>query len=439
MLADEVSNYSKYLSKIDLTKSEKIHVFKLKGINQSNLNINNPYSIQPVITIQNVPFIVYSRNYNIVLDTSNATYLSKTWLANRQLSINIFPYDNVMVFNIISLDSIKEYIPTDLTIYNKLQLVFRSDKVNLTFNVYQDSDQNDLTSGKVVFKINSDKYSDIKKIFASNFNTFYINGTISDGTNTIIYAGLFMPWDSSGNISKLNGSFNQNINQVINKKKTTHSHIEANKISQIKEMLVSKLNSPKSINTSGIPHTQAQNLNIDPNKEVAIILNEIDSQIVLSWKPYWKSIDPIISYNVMLRSYNYQFESNSTNHSNKYVYPTDLRAFAITLKNAGFISSISIDKLTGKLSTDSLNQVNLILSYFKIYNFNPLDSDIMKFISNNMADIGQYLTSNIVQPESIVVNGSNLPPSKSTYDMINKYVTANLEFNVNPKYNNYGK
>ena len=437
MLANEVSNYSTFLSKIDLSKANPINVYKLKGTYQSNLNLNNPATIQTVVTTQNVAFVVYSRYYHIVLDTSNATYLSQTWLGTRQLSINVFPYDNIIVFNVISPNSIKQYVPSDLTIYDNLQLVFRSDKINLSFNVYQDSDQNNFASGTVVFRVNSDKYSDIKKIYSANFNTFYINGTTSDGTNTIIYAGFFTPWDITGNITKLNNSFNQNLSQVVNIHKTNQTFIESLKIKEVKGLLANKLNLPKTINTSSIPTTQIQGLNLNPNQTVESILNSVDSQIVLDWKPYWKSSDPIISYNVMMMSYNYQFGSNSANSSNRYVYPSDLRALAISFKNAGIISSVSIDKTTGLLAASSLSQVNLILSYFKIYNFNPLDSHIVSYISSNMVDINQYLTSNVVKSENTVTVGSNTPPSKLVFDLINKYVTAFQEFHVNPKYNNY--
>ena len=440
MLQDEVSNYSKYLSKIDLVKAEPVNVYKIKGISTPNLDAHNPNTVQTNLMIQKVPFVVYSRGYNIVLDNINANYLNTTWLGNRQLSVNLFPYNNVLIFNIISPDSSKEYIPTDLSIYTNLNLVFRSDKKKMAFDVYQDSDQNNLTSGSVVFKINQDKYSEIKKIFLSNFNSFYITGTTSDGTNQIIYTGLYSPWDTQSNISKLDNSFNSNQNKVVVKKKTPVSQTETKKINGIKDLLKLKLTTPTSTNTTGVKTAQAQNLNLNPNISVELTLSSLENQVSLAWKAYWKSpVDVNMTYKVMVKSYNYQFGSNLTDQTNKYKRPTDIRSFAISLKSNGIISTISVDKTTGQLSLATKAQIELILGYFKIYNFNPVDVDIVTYIAQNMDDLNAYLNSQFAKTESSLIAGSNVPPSKTVYDLVDKYITIELELSVNPQFTNYGK
>jgi len=440
MLQDEVSNYSKYLSKIDLVKAEPVNVYKIKGIATPNLDANNTNTVQTTLTIQKNPFVVYSRGYNIVLDNINANYSSTTWLGNRQSTVNLFPYNNILVFNIISPDSSKEYIPTDLTIYSNLSLVFRSDKKKMAFDVYQDSDQNNLTSGTVVFKINQDKYSEIKKIFLSNFNTFYLTGVTPDGTNQIIYTGFYTPWDTQSNITKIDTIFNQNQNKVTTKKKTKFSQTEIKKINDVKDLLKLKLNTPTSTNTSGIKTSQAQNLNLNPNTSPTLSLASLENDISLAWKSYWKSpVNTNMSYKVMVKSYNYQFGNNLTDQTNKYKKPTDMRSFAISLKSYGIISTIEVDKNTGQLSLASQAQVDLILGYFKIYNFNPVDVDIVSYVSTNMDDLNSYLNSQFAKKESSLTAGINVPPSSSVYDLVNKYITVELELSVNPQFTNYGK
>jgi predicted RNA-binding protein YlqC (UPF0109 family) len=163
----------------------------------------------------------------------------------------------------------------------------------------------------------------------------------------------------------------------------------------------------------------------DPNK----ILKELVASITMAWKPYWMG-----DFNIMVRAYNYQFETNTTNSTNKYQVPTNPRSFAIQLKDLGIITDVIANKSTGQLSPATQAEVDLILGYFKMFNFNPLDVNIQQYVSMNITDLKNYLKSEMKpKPQSQVPAGSNVPP-KNVYEMINTYLATKLQFEVNPAY-----
>lgn len=430
MLQDEVSNYSRYLTKIDLTKAKKINVFKLKGISTPNLDINNNNSVNSSLKVNKIPFVIYSRNLDVVLDGINANYLNKTWLSNRQLTFYLFPFSNLLKFNLLSLDPIAQYKMKDLRSYITISLVFRSDKKNISIDIFKDSDQNNLEFGSIVFKINEDKYLDLKKMHQNGFNTFYLIGDLN-GTKEIIYTGFFIPWDYVQNITKLESNFKNNKNLLSTKKKKINSEVESQKIEEVKSLMSNNLNSPTSINTTELNNVQAKSVDINGTDT----LKDIESSIYVSWKPYWKSNQTKDSFNMMLLSYDYQFGDNLTNGNNNYQVPKDMRSFSITLKNYGFISEIEVDKNTGKLTTTAQSEIDIILGYFKIYNFNPEDLDILQVVSNNRLDIDSYIGSSLAKPQSVIKQKSNVPINKDVFELIQKYLIVQTQIEINPKSN----
>ena len=436
LLQDQVSNYSKYISKIDLVKADKINVYKIKGISTPNLDSNNPNTIKSSLTINKLPFVVYSRDYDVVKDTLNANYLQKDWIANRQLTILLFPFDNAFRFNIIVPDGQSQYIPYDISGYDMINMVIKSDKKTISIDQYKDSDQNDLEVGKIVFRIIQDKYVDVKKVFSEGFNTFYLTGTLN-GNEDIIYTGFFQPWDSIGNVSNLNNSFDQKISAPSIKKVKKLSDSESQKIEQVKNLLSQGNNKQTSTNTSEISNVKAKNLNLNPNKPIDTITN-LEKSILDSWIPYWKTLNGggKESYKFMTISFDYQFSKNVTNGVNKYILPVDIRGFAIKLKDLGLISKLDVNKLTGQLSASSQAEVDLILGYLKMYGFNPSDVDILQVISSNQTDLKDYLKSNKAQPQSRIKENSNIPPTKEVQEKIKDYLSTQLQFEVKPEFKN---
>jgi len=427
LLQDQVSDYSRYLSKINLTKSEKVNVYKIKGISTPNLDINSSSSIKSSLKVNKISYTVYTKMYKLVLSNTNANFNDSIWLANRQSQIVIFPFDNLIQFKIIQPDTLTSYSYSDLSQYDNLQLTIRNDKKTLTFDVFRDI-ENNLEGGEISFKILEDKYGDVNKIHASGFDTFYINGTIG-GNKMIIYSGLFLTWDSPRNITNLETNFSKILNKPTIKKPDTSNANEQAIISDVKSKIEINENIQTSTNTTEIKNVDKAILGQLNQEDPTKILNELISSITMNWKPYWMG-----DFTIMVRAYNYQFETNTTNSTNKYQVPSNPRAFAIQLKDLGIISDVIANKSTGQLSPATQAEVDLILGYFKMFNFNPMDVNIQQFVSLNLSDLKNYLKSEMKpRPQSQVPAGSNVPP-KNVYEMINTYLATKLQFEVNPTY-----
>jgi hypothetical protein len=61
----------------------------------------------------------------------------------------------------------------------------------------------DLSIGQIVFRIPSNKMGDVRKIFDSGVNLFYITAT-NNSLQTVIYSGLYTIYDSAANVATLN-------------------------------------------------------------------------------------------------------------------------------------------------------------------------------------------------------------------------------------------
>jgi hypothetical protein len=200
-------------------------------------------------------------------------------------------------------------------------------------------------------------------------------------------------------------------------------------ISDVKSKMELGQNIQTSINTTEIKNVDKAILGQLNQENPTKILNELIASITMTWKPYWMG-----DFNIMVRAYNYQFETNTTNSTNKYQVPSNPRAFAIQLKDLGIISDVIANKSTGQLSPATQAEVDLILGYFKMFNFNPMDVNIQQFVSLNLSDLKNYLKSEMKpRPQSQVPVGSNVPP-KNVYEMINTYLATKLQFEVNPTY-----
>ena len=97
-----------------------------------------------------------------------------------------------------------------MTSLGQIQLVFKNSTITSSFDLFQNTGEIDLANGTVVFMIPTNKILDIRKIYDSNTNVFYITSTQQNLT-TVIYSGLFKMYDSASNINSLNSLANQNL------------------------------------------------------------------------------------------------------------------------------------------------------------------------------------------------------------------------------------
>lgn len=235
MLQDELSKYSLNMMKINVSNVSKPKIYNLKssintglvgGLNNTGgvLNIGGGRSSvnTTLISGQNgivvetikVPFPVLIDRFNIMAKSENAILDSKPFYGFGKIQILLYPFDNVIKFSIATgPDNKPEYL--NMTSISEIKLVIKNDQNQLTFPLFTESGDIDLSIGQVIFKINQNQFSNIKKIYESGINLFYIIGT-SQSTISVIYTGLFKIYDNKANVTALNDQAASSMNNMGN-------------------------------------------------------------------------------------------------------------------------------------------------------------------------------------------------------------------------------
>ncbi len=223
MLQDELSKYSLNMMKINVKNVAKPKIYNIKtsintsligGLGNSNGNLvlgqsnTNPNTIVSqgqnsiVVETVRVPYPVLIDKFNIIARSENALLDTKTFFGFGKIQVLIYPFDNVVKFTIASgTDEKPEFF--NLTGISEISFVIKNDQNQLTFPLFIESGEIDLSIGQVVFKIGQTRISEIKKIYNSGINIFYITGKSQDNVS-VIYTGLYKIYDSRGNVEALN-------------------------------------------------------------------------------------------------------------------------------------------------------------------------------------------------------------------------------------------
>jgi hypothetical protein len=228
MLQDEVSKYSLRLIKINLSNANKPKIYNIKNnVDRSLVGISNSMgSISSAMTgrinqqdmtssmIQiekvEVPYPVLVDKFNIVGKSDNAEVDNKIFYGIGKITIILYPFDNIITFTIANGDvNSPDFL--NMTSYGDIKLIFRNDVKTLEFPLFIESEMVNLANGQLVFKITENKFLEIKKIFESGVNVFYITSepkTTSRARGslgrTVIYSGLFKIYDNLINVAGLN-------------------------------------------------------------------------------------------------------------------------------------------------------------------------------------------------------------------------------------------
>ena len=224
MLQDEVAKYSLKLMKINLNKANKPKIYNIKnaidpslvGLSNSfgkvttgrvttkNKNGKSALDINPPVKIETVkvPYPVLVDRNSIITKSENAVYDSKTFYGIGKLLIQIVPFDNVVKFNVANgVPTKPEYL--NLSSYGEIKLVFKNDTKVIEIPLYTESGDINLSIGQITFKIPQANFKDIKRIYQSGVNIFYITSYIQN-TTSVVYSGLFMIFDNLSNVASLN-------------------------------------------------------------------------------------------------------------------------------------------------------------------------------------------------------------------------------------------
>jgi hypothetical protein len=205
MLQDQVSKFSLNLTKINLATATKPKIYNTKSL-------MNPISALPNTTnieVVRVPYGVLIDRFNVSALSENALVGTTTFWGEGKLTIVIKPFDNIIKFivakNLTQMD--KSLIPDylDMTNFGEIKLVFKNDNLNVQFPLFVDNDDVDLSIGAVVFKVTANKVPDLKTIYNSGINVFYITSTVAE-TTTSVYSGLFIIYDATRNVTTLNNN-----------------------------------------------------------------------------------------------------------------------------------------------------------------------------------------------------------------------------------------
>jgi len=228
MLQDEVSKYALNLTKINLNNAHKPKIYNIKSNIDPSLvgmansmgrissvpanraasgrlaNTNNNSNNKPIVQIETVkvPFPVLVDKFNIVGKSDNASFNNTIFYGTGKMLITLYPFDNIFSITIANGDANKPDF-LNMTGYGDIKLVFKNDSKMYEFPLYTDSGTVNLSIGQLTFKVTQNKYADIKRLYESGVNVFYITSEIQS-VRSVVYSGLFKVFDNLANVAGLN-------------------------------------------------------------------------------------------------------------------------------------------------------------------------------------------------------------------------------------------
>jgi hypothetical protein len=227
MLQDEVAKYSLNLTKINLANASKPKIYNIKspegaGIfgNSGNTAMGKSQIILEPIKIN---YTVLSDRFNVVAKSENVTIGSQKFYGIGKLQLLLQPFDNIIQLKIAQdfTNSDNTTTPTYLDMSNmgEIKLVIKNQQLMFETGLYLASNQVELTIGMTVFKIPASRMNDIRKIYDSGLNVFYVTAKTDTGT-VVVYSGLYIIYDSKDNVNNL-----RNIVQASNVNNNTQPSV----------------------------------------------------------------------------------------------------------------------------------------------------------------------------------------------------------------------
>lgn len=215
MLSDQLSKYSSNMMKINISgfKTPKIYNIKngisgdfntLGGGNNGN-NLLNTLKGNTGVQIQQirVPYPIMIDKSNVVAKSENVRVGKTTYFGLGKLQILIMPFDNIINMTIASSIENNKINPLDLSQTSDVKLIFQNTQISVECLIYNEHGEVDLSQGLVVFKVYKKQIAEIRRVYDSGINTFYVVSTFDNNTS-VVYSGTFIMYDSSANVNNLN-------------------------------------------------------------------------------------------------------------------------------------------------------------------------------------------------------------------------------------------
>lgn len=221
MLQDEVAKYSLNLTKINLEDANKPKIYSFKNAvgdladlqnrlrgdsknkKKSGFDGNGGNGSNVVIEQIKVPFPVMVDKFNVVGKSDSVKVKKDVWYGIGKLQILIYPFDNVILFKLASQIESNQITPMNLINNGDVKLVIKNTQLSVETSLYLETNQVDLERGVVIYKLTKNKINDVRRIYESGINVFYITATANNVT-TVIYSGTYLLYDSASNVSALN-------------------------------------------------------------------------------------------------------------------------------------------------------------------------------------------------------------------------------------------
>lgn len=210
--------------------------------NQTGINqISDTTKTQVILEPFPVNFTTIGDKFNIIAKSENVKVGRQNFYGVGRLKIMIQPFDHLIQFIIAQDISTEQSTQTtgtttntelvsapkymDLTNMGEIKLVFKNTKSQVEFKLYTQSNSLDLTKGQIVFRISQNKINEIRQIYDSGINVFYITSNLNS-LNTVIYSGLFTLYDSKENVNIMN-------EEQLNQESVTGNSTEASIINTL--------------------------------------------------------------------------------------------------------------------------------------------------------------------------------------------------------------
>jgi len=412
--------------------------------------ISDSSKSNPALVPYAVNYVVLSDRFKVVAKSANVKIGMDNFYGIGKLKILIQPFDQLIQFTIasdVSSDMImknsgngsrKQYTSApkymDLSGMGDIKLVFKNTKLTTEFGIFTENAQYDLTKGIIIFKVSQNKISDIRQIYNSGINVFYITSSIN-GLTTVVYSGLFNLYDDLQNVNSLN--VDQKANEVSESTNAQPSNITVIDATKTGTAIVTKKITPPSSNsansgvgsnnTSSNQTTNTQNgssvssSSSTPNTfKFNSVIYEITSDSGIKINGYYFSQTKIKSaLSLSLNSYYLNFKSDS-------LYSQNLFLIKLSDLKSKFESNLIIP--------DSVYDSNPSISSNPVFdrrsNYDNIQSS---FLSANSKDpIVSTITTNTppIQPIQSPTQTTNPtpPPSQTVgnYRILNKKTNAQI-------------
>tara|TARA_R110000772_G_scaffold20466_2_gene56716 strand:+ start:33717 stop:35645 length:1929 start_codon:yes stop_codon:yes gene_type:complete len=269
LLPDEISKYSRSLVRINVdgTKTPKIYNLRsggsmfdaFDGLNNRKFNLD---IFGDDIQTVKVPYPLLVNMNSILAKTESAVVGGTIWRGFGKLKIIVDPFDNIFKFTLAkdvrtvtyqkpSAPTTTSTTPTASSLsessfstvsdtntntnsrlaspiqnntggtYNKviidyfnllnagtINLYFKDHSRSIITSLYRKTGEIDLKNGTVVFKLDKGKVNDVRQIYESGINMFYITSTNEEtDETTVIYEGTFIMSDSIDYVEEMSDIF----------------------------------------------------------------------------------------------------------------------------------------------------------------------------------------------------------------------------------------